>query len=360
MRNIYLTGNPVFPGQLGPFAGPLTSQIRFQTTIIGQLIKHHFSREVIVYSIGSITSWPGSVFVLSACGYAAGAIRCLGKSQSADRKLVVLLLLIGIVILCTFAVAPFAGSYNSPDSPTVISLRFAITPFIVGIILFALLLNANHYLKWLWRFIFAAAVIWSFSKTHSHLSLLVGTALLLLALFNAKVRKLMPPGAGLLPVSACLLFGGLAGLGACYSFQQSLTDLRLFEQFGDSSSAESPLEFLERLPQRAKISIASWGYKYYPLFGRRLQFEPKPLDTNGVSYRRLHERYRQTPQEVQWWPEPKEAPSFGNRIENAKRNGAEYMLIRRKNGEWPLDAELLNRYISNEFGETESVKLLRF
>ena len=360
MRNIYLTGNPVFPGQLGPFAGPLTSQIRFQTTIIGQLIKHHFSREVIVYSIGSITSWPGSVFVLSACGYAAGAIRCLGKSQSADRKLVVLLLLIGIVILCTFAVAPFAGSYNSPDSPTVISLRFAITPFIVGIILFALLLNANHYLKWLWRFIFAAAVIWSFSKTHSHLSLLVGTALLLLALFNAKVRKLMPPGAGLLPVSACLLFGGLAGLGACYSFQQSLTDLRLFEQFGDSSSAESPLEFLERLPQGAKISIASWGYKYYPLFGRRLQFEPIPLDTNGVSYRRLHQRYRQTPQEVQWWPEPKEAPSFGNRIENAKRNGAEYMLIRKKNGEWPYNAEILNRYISNEFGETESVKLLRF
>ena len=360
MRNIYLTGNPVFPGQLGPLAGPLTSQIRFQTTIVGQLIKHHFSREVIVYSIGRITSWPGSIFVLSACGYAAGAIRCLGKSQSTDRKLVVLLLLIGVVMLCTFAVAPFAGSYNSPDSPTVISLRFAITPFIVGIILFALLLNANHYLKWLWRFIFAAAVMWSFGKTHSNLSLLVGTVLLLLALFNAKVRYFMPRGAGLLPASACLLFGGLAGLGVCYSYQQSLTDQRLFEQFGNSSSAESPWEFLERLPQGAKISIASSGYKYYPLFGRRLQFEPKPLDTNGVSYRRLHERYRQTPQEVQWWPEPKEAPSFEDLIENAKRNGAEYMLIRKKNGDWPCSAEILNRYMSNKFGETESFKLLRF
>jgi len=336
MRNIYLTGNPVFPGQLGPLAGPLTSQIRFQTTIVGQLIKHHFSRDVIVYSIGGITSWPGSVFVLSACGYAAGAIRCLRKSQSADRKLVVLLLLIGVVMLCTFVVAPFAGSYNSQGSPTVISLRFAITPFVVGIILFALLLNANHYLKWLWRLVFAAAVIWSFGKTHSHLSLLVGTVLLLLALFNAKVRQFTPRGAGLLPVSACLLFGALAGLGACYSYQQSLTDRRLFAQFRDPSSGESRLEFLERSPQGAKISIASWGYKYYPLFGRRLQFEPRPIDTDGVSYRRLHERYRDTPQEVQWWPEPKEAPSFQDRIENAKRNGAEYVVIRRKNGSFEL------------------------
>lgn len=360
MRNVYLTGNPVFPGQLGPLAGPLTSEIRFQTTIVGQLIKHYFSREVIVYSIGKMTSWPGSVFVLSACGYAAGAIRCLGKSQFAERKFVVLLQLIGLVMFCTFLVAPFAGSYNSPDSPTVISLRFAITPFIVGIILFGFLLNANHYLKWLWRFIFAAAVIWSFGKTHSHVSLLVGTVLLLLALFNAKVRYFTPRGARLLPVSACLLFGGLAGLGACYSFQQSLTDQRLFEQFGDSSSSESRLEFLERLPQGAKISIASSGYKYYPLFGRRLQFEPTPLDTNGVSYRRLHERYKETPEEVEWWPEPKDAPLFGDLIENAKRNGAEYMLIRRKDGEWPFDAEVLNRYMSNEFGETESFKLLRF
>lgn len=361
MRNIYLTGNPLFPGQLGPLAGPLTSQIRFQTTIGGQLIKHHFSREVIVYSIGRITSWPGSLFVLSACGYAAGAIRCLGKSQSTERKLVVLLLLIGVVMLCTFVVAPFSGSNNSPDAPTVIKLRFVITPFIVGIILFALLLNANHYLKWLWRFMFAAAVIWSFGKTHSHLSLLVGTVLLLLTLFNAKVRYFTPRGAKLLPVSACLLFGGLAGLGACYSYQQSLTDQRLFELFGDSSSAESPWEFLERLPQGARVSIASSGYKYYPLFGRRLQFEPTPLDTNGVSYRRLHERYRETPQEVQWWPKPKDTPSFEDRIENAKRNGAEYMLIfRRKNGEWPCDAEILNRCMSNEFGETKSFKLLQF
>lgn len=360
MRNIYLTGNPVFPGQLGPLAGPLTSQIRFQTTIVGQLIKHHFSREVIVYSIGSFTSWPGSVFVLTACGYAAGLVRCSGKNQSAERKLVALLLLTSVIMLCTFFVAPFAGSFNSSDSPMAISLRFVITPFIVGIILFAFLLNANHYLKWLWRFIFAAAVIWSLGKTHSHLSLLVATALLLLALFNAKIRQLVPRSDRLLPVSACLLLGGLAGLGACFSFQQSLTDTRMFESFRDSSSGESWLEFLERLPQGTKISIAFSGYRYYPLFGRRLQFEPRPLDSNGVSYQRLHERYRESRQEVQWWPEPKDAPLFEDRIENAKRNGAEYLLIRKKNGEWPYDAELLNRYMSTEFGESESFKLLRF
>ena len=36
-KNIYLTANPVFPGQLGPLAGPLTSDIQYSTKIIGLL-----------------------------------------------------------------------------------------------------------------------------------------------------------------------------------------------------------------------------------------------------------------------------------------------------------------------------------
>ena len=185
LRNFIITGNPIFPAQFGPFDGPLTLAIQQRTKLIDWIARAPGDLNQWLYLLKRHVSWPPQLFLLAALGYAYAAFGLIRrKSQSNYNSTVPLLLLIlGLVLLAGYLFMPFSGAVDSPIGQLRIDLRFLIAPFLLGIALYAPLLQGKYRRFWWGLTILAAFSAWIYKGYY---------IIALIAAFGAAVFFLKP------------------------------------------------------------------------------------------------------------------------------------------------------------------------
>lgn len=343
-KNIYLTGNPVFPGQLGPFEGPLTSDIQYSTKIIGLLIESGFKPALACELFQKHLNWPLPMALLSLTGY-LGSFVCLlfCKNVSGDvKRNGLLLLLTGFVMLATYINMPFSGRYNTPDSPMSLSPRFVIGPFLVGLVLYSFLINLPNKIKWIFRGLFFAAVATALYETGFILTYGVTVLLLAAAIVAGKMGSIEIPLQKILLYMNMLCAGALLGLSINITVQQKKTDNNVFRYRNDDILIGQCWKQLETFPSGTiSASLGPDSYQCYPLLGRRYQHQYRVLNNDGCIRERWYQRYQEDPVNAIWWPSrPRRIPNPDSYLKNAAQVGINSLLMTcYDDGVWPISSE---------------------
>jgi hypothetical protein len=89
---------------------------------------------------------------------------------------------------------------------------------------------------------------------------------------------------------------------------------------------------LETLPDGSRIAwFGPAAYQYYAVFGRRLQFVPRPVEFDGSPYQPLHEAWRRD--HFSWWSDA-ETSNLSPLVANLIASQVNYVLVTK----WNLDA----------------------
>jgi len=93
---------------------------------------------------------------------------------------------------------------------------------------------------------------------------------------------------------------------------------------------------LEKLPAGSKIAwFDNYNWEYYPVYGRRWQFIPVPVNPDGTAFRPVHERWRAS---------TNDRPSADELMNNLRRSGVEYVFVsKNRSDDWPAQYEHLER-----------------
>ena len=129
--------------------------------------------------------------------------------------------------------------------------------------------------------------------------------------------------------------------------KQQLTDRNLFEYKSQLGPIGAAWQALDELPDGSRIAVfVSEPFPYtqfYPIFGRRLQHEPVPVDATGAPQRLLHESWNGEPNG--WWSgwgERHRAVDAGALAGNLRRAKVDYVLTTRWSlGDWPPQQDAL-------------------
>lgn len=320
VRNLWLTGNPVFPAALGPFAGPLDATLRGQTTVASVLASPatygtdwaSYARAWVYWTaplIGLAVLGPllGAATVLLRAGldrsrrqhllFALGAVLCVGlvfcvSPYSATANLPAFRLhfpfryLCGAVVLCGMVACPIE------------SLRSRTLP-IFGLVSCCLLI-------WLWRDDGRAAV-----------PLLLGVP----AWFVVRwlVQSWWAPW-----LAAAVALTGL-------SLQSARSELPVPPGlYGLASGGEERRALFARIdslpPSRIGVlAMAPINATYvYPSYGRRWQHRPVLLGPDGAARGALH-----TEEHPWWWGHVRLTPPPVSWRQNLDAAGLDYLLLSR-------------------------------
>jgi len=303
LRNLLLTGNPVFPAALGPLSGPLDGPIRLATSIAGALLRPN--AEIAIWSdvLRPALSWPAAIAALAAAGWiASGSGRVAGgvADPEATRRLRRVLGATALAGLVLFPLLPFSGTVNRPNADFHLARRYALLPIALGLALYPA-----------WR------------PTRPLLAR-IALILPLLAMLSALPRA-WREGFGRRHADPYLLFEGARPIAAAW-------------------------RALDTLPAGARIAcfnrLPASHAQYFPLFGPALDLVPVALDRDGAPARPLHESWREDPRRG-WWDdfEDEERGSSAGLIERLRESAVDFVLVSRwdrpPGDDWPVQrAEL--------------------
>ena len=149
VRNLALTGNPLFPAAVGPFDGPFGHAQQYHTSLRRFLVERSVPLSVV---LSQVTDWPWGLWILSAVGYLGTASLVLFRWWRAKVTNVdlVLLLLLGLVFMVQFPFAPFSGTVNDPDAPLTVFRRYLLLPFAIGLVGFGFAAPKTPPRHWVW------------------------------------------------------------------------------------------------------------------------------------------------------------------------------------------------------------------
>ncbi len=331
IRNWIDTGNPLFPAEIGPFAGPWTQQQQSVEKLV-RLVGKSQSLPQMTEILKKDFDWPQSLAALSVVGYVAALAAELFRTASSSEDngaLRRILLVSGISLLIVYPFAPFSGNDYS--------WRYITAPFLIGLVLYGRLIDERHWLHWFWRSMALLAVVtcWP-GPGKSILVAFVGGAVGLFALHLAvyRLRDLS---------SVNLAIGSLAGIAAlCVALailtnhQQRATNDNLRQYGAPDQPIGLAWNALDAAPPGSRVAwFLNRSYDYFPLFGRRYQFDPVAVDSNGKLTPPLHELFAGNPTiEVSRSKKsamPRDAAELLNHLRDAK---VDYVLV----SKWPVAA----------------------
>jgi hypothetical protein len=336
LHNIVLTGNPLFPGEFGLFAGPFVAEIQRKTTLLSTLLSGRSTTDELWRVATEYTQWPPAVWVLSVLGYVSVLVWRPGmKFHRSDgiSNTLWLIAILGGVLLLLFPVAPFSGTYDVPDGKLIAVPRYVLLPFTLGVIAFILSTAGTRlgFLVGLGAAVLALWGAWGISGIG-----LCALTYVLVRWIGAKYR----PGGSLRVITAGVLIGLAGGIILWIPYISQVADRNMFsEKYFDDPRGQC-WQFLERLPAGAHVTWFGPSSGYYQLFGRRLQLAPIAVDANGKRVLPLHEQWKRDPLGVQWWSPPR-APDPETFVDNLVALGIQYVVLQKTNTGWPPQEVIL-------------------
>ena len=135
VRNAVLTGNPLFPADIGPFEGPFTAEAQRKTTLIPSIVEGATSVSFWMEFVRRRLDWPLPLGVVALAGYASGAWASVREPDARTRLYRFLLLAAGLTFLVLFPFQPFSGTNNRPTTELNHLIRYLAFPFGLGLML---------------------------------------------------------------------------------------------------------------------------------------------------------------------------------------------------------------------------------
>lgn len=341
IRNFIITGNPVFPADFGCFSGPFLAEQINRTRMITWIINDpwHFDRWK--YIIQQLVSWPPLLFLVSFIGYLE-AVRMLWKKglKTEQRSIIGLLLTTGLIMFLTHPLMPYSGTNDSPVANFRINLRFFILPYLVGWLLYCLLLESVTKKKLWLGFALAAAVLpLGINLMHNCLLniciIFVVIAIVFIWNFWDTYFQFIMRARYICLILIVVFFSGFS---LCYPYQKHFTDQNVFSYESDFYPVGQAWQFIDTFPDR---SVIGWGGtpQYYPLFGRSFQFKPIAVSSTGEQILPLHKYWARDPENTVRWRQKEPDANF---VDNLIESRVEYFLIARLPKEmWPLQMKFL-------------------
>jgi hypothetical protein len=296
VRNWVLTGNPLFPGKVGPFDGPLRLE-NAQPTLFQWMMRPPLSSAWYEFFGAYIGSWSYGLALLAliALGFAIG--HCI-KNRS--RSILILLIATFLVLLLTHPFMPLSGPYPVDSAYPHFQPRYIIVVFLTGMALTTILLGVNGPMKWVWWACatIACAAAWRSSGSGKMFAALIVAATLLFGLGYFFLYAAAIAGARRLTARCAIVAISACVAAALSSYNQKTVDRYIFEGYIAQSAPSfarvaNGWRELETLPSGSRIAwFDNFNWEYYPMYGRRWQLVPVPVNPDGTSFRPLHESWR--------------------------------------------------------------------
>lgn len=327
-RTAGLTGNPLFPTEIGPFRGlPRLAQKRLLDAVAADPfdVRIHLA---VVRALAIVGFAP--VFV-AAMGYLLAARRSFahGLPTGSDAVLVArFLLVLGVTYILLYPVMPNSGFAGR--GLFVLHLRYVAALVVpAGVVLFfwgaGRFENARPFV--LAFGVLATAVAWRGSAEDVVSALVLGSAALLVVRYADGLRRACVWLSR--PISALgLSVAFLVGLVAWFPYKQRLTNEVLFDvdYVRPLSNAWRAIE--EHAPAGSRIAwFGPRAFIYYPLFGRDYRLSPVRVRNDGNEALPFYEELQQVP--LASYYHDRLAVDRSKFVPNLIASGIEYVLVTR-------------------------------
>lgn len=316
-RNALATGNPLFPAQFGPLAGPLTALEQSQIKLVGLLATVPWTARLWGNMLFRYLDWPFPFGLLAVAGYVRAFIcECRPRAASPleNSGLRRLLFVAGLIQFVLHSLAPYCSGGGYIDGQIEVYSRYVMPWFLFGIVLAAPLLDSSSGLG---RVSLALAGIgMAMCWPRRGLMMLGGVAVLLICL---ALFRYFPSGRWKLAIVA-----GVVSVWPIFAaFEPKMrvaTRLSLLHYVTtDGRPMGDGLLALEALPPGTRIArYANHSYLNSPLFGRDWQFEPVFTDNAGVPLQPLHLQFRADPSLTLYHRPPVPMPAARQLISNLR------------------------------------------
>ncbi len=335
IRNVALTGNPLFPAAVGPLGGPFGADEQWRTRLVSWILKAPKDVKQWLFLAKAHIEWPTGLFVLAAAGYAGALWRMLRRGASADSPaagLRRLLLAVGLLLLLIYPLTPFSGTNNNPVGELRIALRFLLAPFAIGLALFSPLVEGSLGRRAFWFSlgVFAAMCAWPGAAGALFAAAAAGGCLL--AAERVRIYGLL---------RGVLMLAFLAFVAFWAAGRKPGNDA-LWATAGGADQPIGPAwQAVRKLPSGSRIAwFGPAAYRYYPLFGPSLLLVPCAVTEEGRLRPPLHARWRENPDECRWWEPPE--PKLDALVANLRAAAIDYVLVTKYDGtEWPPQQRVL-------------------
>ena len=344
VRNLLLTGNPLFPASFGPLEGPFGKEQQNATKLLFWILKDPMNGDHWKVILNGYVNWPISFFLLSLTGYCMAIKTCFAKGDYDEELLFVkrLVFWMGLLLVVLYPVIPFSGSPNSPDATLALSRRYVLFSYLVGILLFLTEIQKSERIKYVYMVIFLALSVrfgLRFSKITIAVIVLCSSWVIitLCAKYGESIQKGVLPKKIMVIPAAGFLFGVLVFLPE----HQKLTDQRVFYYEGDKMAGV--LETMEKLfPDEARLCLFGINYHSYPFWGRQFQFRPVAVDVNGQVRDKFYRVWENHPEEAIFWSNKKAKFTPAVLVNNLIKSKADYVITSKLlTGEWPEQQQIL-------------------
>jgi hypothetical protein len=341
VRNWVETGNPLFPAQVGPFAGPLTSAEQKDIRLVGLLQEVPWTLRLWGHMAWDYLGWPFPVGLIAAAGYFRAIILDCFRVKSRvpdDAPLRRLLMICGATQFILHFFAPFCFGGGYVGGRIEVYSRYVMPWFVFGLVLGAPLLDSRSRFAWGWRACAAAGLLMTW-PLHGFMCLGgVAVAFGGLALLRWLPARMWRP----------IALAGVVGVWPLLAIfeprMRAATDrnLRDYLRTESGKSLGNAILSLESLPAGTRVTrFANHSYLNSPIYGRAWQLHPIFTDAAGVPLPPLHVEFRAHPA-LTFSPPPPPLPDARKFVSNLRSAGISDVFVTKFNGvTWPPQQSLL-------------------
>ena len=313
IRNIISTGNPFFPADVGPFAGPFLAEHQWQTRLIRWFVEYPFDLDIWRDGLAGLTDWPVPLAIVSTIGIIRVAkllaSRVHGEDRDTARALIPLLLVAAVLFVMSFIV-PFSGTFNAPGAPFAPEPRFLAFSLLGGLLMYCATLRRQRKPS-LMEYLALAVLVSVLLMERLAISLAFAAAVLVM-LYGARILgPYITSIGGWRTLGIMLAIGTIVALVVLRpSIERRLED-RVFSYRRGAMPLGAAWSQLEQLPAGTKVAaFGPAADQLYPLFGRHLVLHPVPFAPSGQKLKTLYTLWKENPAAVQWWGEVPEPDSL--------------------------------------------------
>jgi hypothetical protein len=343
-RNWFLTGNPLFPAEIGPFDGPFDRASQWQTSLASYMTPHWREPAFWPRFLLRRLAWPLPLGLTSALGYGlavGAAVLWRNRIPARLRPYALLLAAAGLLAIALFAFQPFSGTINRPVAPLKVRLRYLSFAFALGLALYGSVGPRRPVWVALAALLPACGIFAVLRNLDGREGALVaaGAAATALVFIAWRQWPTFFRGRPLHAVACGALGLAVVGLALWSPAKARWTEENL-HSFRVKKRAQTTPAWgaLERLPPGSGVAGISFNPAshafYYPLFGRSFQLRVIPIDHEGHRRQPLH-----APAESRrdwWWEFGARRRTPANLLANLRASGVDYLFVSR----WPRESKM--------------------